>query len=161
MAVTSVVLAVAVFLSCAYPVKYDFEIAEACREFGVEESLVRGVIRTESRFRRDAVSRAGAVGLMQLMPSTAKWLATEMGEPNLSCDLCDPYSNVRLGTAYLKYLLGKFELRDALAAYNAGEGNVARWKSLNLEEYPFAETRDYVKKVLRAKKVYSSVRKRG
>ena len=152
------ILMFAVALSFLYPDKYRDEINGASSEFGVDAELIRGVIHTESRFRRDACSRAGAMGLMQLMPKTAEWIAKEIGTPSLADDLYDAESNIRLGTAYLKYLLGKYSLRDALAAYNAGEGNLDKWKSEGREEYGFAETRDYVKKVLRAEKIYRKLR---
>ena len=72
--------------------------------------------------------------------------------------LTEPSENIRLGTAYLKYLTEKYSLADALAAYNAGEGNLLRWRSEGREEYGFKETREYVKKVLRSKKVYEKFR---
>lgn len=124
----------------------------AADEFGVEKALVYAVIRTESKFRPQAKSHAGAVGLMQLLPETAEWVAKSLGEK--IGDLYDPRINIRLGTAYLKYLLGKFSLSDALAAYNAGEGNVAGWIESGAQEYPYSETRTYVKRVLRSLKVY-------
>ncbi len=152
------VLSFALFLSIAYPNKYRDEINSACNEFGVDENLVRAVIRTESKYRPDAQSHAGAVGLMQIMPSTALWLAEKTGSPESATRLREPSENIRLGTAYLKYLTDKYSLEDALAAYNAGEGNLMRWKGEKREEYGFKETREYVKKVLRAKKIYEKFR---
>lgn len=148
----TVTLAFAVALSYSYPLSYEREVTKASEEFGVEKALVYAVIRTESKFRPGAKSGAGAVGLMQLLPETAEWIAGKSGEE--VGDLYDPEQNVRLGTAYLKYLLGKFSLSDALAAYNAGEGNVARWIESGVTEYPYAETRNYVKRVRRSLKVY-------
>ena len=142
------VLSFALFLSVAYPNKYSNEIRSACREFEVDES----------KYRPDAQSRAGAVGLMQLMPSTAVWIAEKIGSPQSAVKLTEPSENIRLGTAYLKYLTEKYSLADALAAYNAGEGNLLRWRSEGREEYGFKETREYVKKVLRSKKVYEKFR---
>ena len=152
------VLSFALVWSVAYPNKYSNEIRSACREFEVDENLVRAVIRTESKYRPDAQSRAGAVGLMQLMPSTAVWIAEKIGSPQSAVKLTEPSENIRLGTAYLKYLTEKYSLADALAAYNAGEGNLLRWRSEGREEYGFKETREYVKKVLRSKKVYEKFR---
>lgn len=143
----------AAFFLLYYPNKYRDEIARACEEFSVEEDLVRGVIHTESKFRPSAVSAAGAVGLMQLMPDTAAWIAARLGYERTP-DLTDPAENIRLGTAYLQYLLNKFPLTDALAAYNAGEGNVLRWQREGREEYPFPETRAYVRRVKCARAVY-------
>ncbi len=155
---TVAVLSLAVFLSFAYPRKYRREIAEACREFDLEETLVCAVIHTESKFEPSACSRVGAMGLMQLMPATAVWIADSIGAPELAGDLYAPAANIRLGAAYLRYLLDKFPLRDALAAYNAGEGNVLRWQAEGRETYGYKETRDYVKKVLRARTIYKKFR---
>lgn len=152
--IAAAVLSLAVFLQVFYPRRYEWEIAEASREFGVEEELVYAVIRTESRFRPRVQSGAGAQGLMQLMPSTAAWIAESIGESGLAADLFDSSANIRLGTAYLRYLTDKYPLSDALAAYNAGEGNLLRWRKEGREEYGFKETRAYVKKVLSARKVY-------
>lgn len=148
----------AAFLYVAFPDKYKTEIDAACGEFGVDKNIVRAVIHTESKYRPEAVSGAGAVGLMQLMPATAVWIADKIGEPGLAAKLHEPECNIRLGTALLKYLLDKYELQDALAAYNAGEGNLMRWKAERREKYEFKETRTYVKRVLRAKKIYKNFR---
>nr|MBI3612984.1 lytic transglycosylase domain-containing protein [Nitrospirota bacterium] len=109
------------------------------RQHRVDPALVRAVIKAESDFDPTAVSRAGAMGLMQLMPLTA-----------LKLDVRDPYNpeeNVRGGAQHLRYLLDRFHgnLPLALAAYNAGEARVERYRNLP----PIEETRDYVSKVLR------------
>ena len=149
----------------AYPYKYREEIETAAREYDLEPALVCGVIRTESRFRPDSVSPAGAVGLMQLMPATALFIAEreDMDDFDFS-DLFEPEVNIRLGCAYLKYLEGRFDGRFdlALAAYNAGEGTVRAW--LNNKAYspdgrtliliPYRETRDYAEKVNSSATVY-------
>lgn len=151
----AVAVAVAVFsIALLYPQKYKAEIAEACEAFGVPESLVRAVVKTESGFKPSAVSGSGAVGLMQLMPSTARAMAALLGDGTLADDLTDPRANITLGTAYLASLCKKYALADALAAYNAGEGNLLKWKAEGRAEYPFPETRNYVQKVLRAERVY-------
>ena len=142
-----------------YPLDYAAEIDAASREFSLEPSLIRGVIRTESGYDPRAQSGAGAEGLMQLMPATARSVALMLGEPALADDLYSPAANIRLGAAYLRYLLGKYELADALAAYNAGEGNLLRWRAEGRAEYGFAETRAYVNKVLRSRNVYKILRK--
>ena len=149
----SVTLAL-IFYSGVVPKKYDAEIAAACREFGLEQPLVYAVIRTESSFSPQVKSDAGAVGLMQLMPSTAAFAAEKLREEEI--DLFDPACNLRLGCWYLKYLLGRFsEVETALAAYNAGEGTVARWlrdeafseNGAVLDKIPYAETENYVRRV--------------
>ena len=103
---------------------------------GVDPRLVDAIIRTESSYRPEAVSRAGAVGLMQLMPGTARRYGVR--------NRYDPVQNVFGGTAYLADLLHEFDLVEALAAYNAGEGNVRRYGGVP----PFAETRAFVGRVL-------------
>ena len=126
-------------------------------EFGVPLPMILSVIRVESDFRPDAVSRAGARGLMQLLPDTYSWLCEEKLAPLDHADqIDDPFVNVRYGTYYLSYLYDRFgEWRVALAAYNAGEGRVAEWltdPALTSEgllvQIPFAETDAYVQQVL-------------
>ncbi|MFM8552633.1 MAG: transglycosylase SLT domain-containing protein [Nitrospiraceae bacterium] len=118
---------------------FDATIARHSRRHRVDPALLRAVIKAESDFDPAAVSRAGAMGLMQLMPYTA-----------LSLDVRDPYNpdeNVRGGAQYLRYLLDRFHgnVPLALAAYNAGETRVERYQNLP----PIEETRHYVSKVLR------------
>lgn len=113
-------------------------IAETARRHEVEPELIHAVIRAESAYNPDAVSKAGAVGLMQLMPTTA----TRYGVS----DRRDPLQNVSGGVRYLKDLLAQFaELELALAAYNAGENAVLKYGN---QIPPFPETQNYVRKVL-------------
>jgi soluble lytic murein transglycosylase-like protein len=112
-------------------------IASAAATHGVDERLVHAVIATESNYQPRARSRAGAKGLMQLMPATARHYAVR--------DPYDPQANIDAGVRHLKDLLSRFDLRLALAAYNAGEGAVRTYGGLP----PFAETRQYVARVLR------------
>jgi soluble lytic murein transglycosylase-like protein len=113
-------------------------IHEKAEKYDVDPALVAAVMETESRFKSRAKSPVGAKGLMQLMPRTGRW----MGANNLY----DPEQNVEAGTKYLSYLDKRFDgnLKKTLAAYNAGEGNVRRYKGVP----PFRETRSYVKKVM-------------
>lgn len=111
-------------------------IASTAAAHGVDERLVHAVIETESNYQPRARSRAGAKGLMQLMPATARQYAVR--------DPYDPQANVDAGVRHLKDLLSRFDLRLALAAYNAGEGAVRTYGGLP----PFAETRRYVARVL-------------
>lgn len=114
-------------------------IHEKARKYDVDPALVAAVIETESRFHPQARSRVGARGLMQLMPKTGRW----MGARNLN----DPDQNIDAGVKYLKYLQGRFDgnLNKAIAAYNAGEGNV--WKYNGVP--PFRETINYVNRIAR------------
>lgn len=143
------------------PQKYSFAVASYAKKFDLEEELIYAVIRTESNFRAEAVSDAGAVGLMQIMPSTAQFLS-EMNERQ-EVDLYDPEENIATGCSYLRYLIDRFEVIDtALAAYNAGEGKVRRWLAdgenstdgKTLQNIPYAETRIYLKKVKKFYKCY-------
>ncbi len=149
-----------------YPLAHADRIGEAARAAGVPASLLFGLIRQESVFTEDAKSRAGALGLMQVMPSTGRSLYRKengKGRP----DLRDPDANLRLGARYLRQLLDTFpgDTAAALAAYNAGPGRVRAWKKASglapedefLESIPFSETRLYVKRVLFFQSVYSSL----
>ena len=114
--------------------------------------LIAAVIYSESRFR-DQTSHAGARGLMQITPSTAKLIERLSGGQTFNFeDLSNPDINIRYGTFYLRYLIDKFgdNVVAALAAYNAGETNVVAWGGSNLEldDIPFPETRGYVEDVL-------------
>ena len=128
----------------------------ASAEFGVPVAMILAVIRTESDFRPDAVSDAGAKGLMQLMPQTFLWLCEELNETQENERITDPWINIRYGTYYLSYLYEKFgSWRVALAAYNAGEGRVTEWladptltSDGTLRRIPYPETAAYVKKTL-------------
>jgi len=132
------------FFNAAMP--FGDIIHEKAQKYDVDPALVAAVIETESRFHPQARSRVGARGLMQLMPKTGRW----MGARNLN----DPDQNIDAGVKYLKYLQGRFDgnLSKAIAAYNAGEGNVRRYNGVP----PFRETRSYVKKVMTRKKKYDA-----
>jgi soluble lytic murein transglycosylase len=147
-----------------FPSRYREAVGEAAGEFGLDRLLVAAVVHRESGFRPAARSSAGARGLMQLMPATAEEVAGKLGAAGkLGFDgydeamLDEPRVNLRLGCAYLKELLERFggDEQVALAAYNAGRGNVARWLEeaegdvgRMLGEQAFPETRRYVRKVL-------------
>jgi soluble lytic murein transglycosylase-like protein len=132
-AVPSVVPAVA---APAIPAKYRDLVARTARKHGVDARLVHAVIQVESAYEHRARSPKGARGLMQLLPSTGRQYG--------ALDLYDPSINVDAGVRHLKSLLGRFELPIALAAYNAGEGAVARFGGMP----PFRETRNYVSRIL-------------
>ncbi len=140
-----------------YPLKYAPQIRADSREFGVDPTLVAGVVYVESRFGYDSESSKGAYGLMQLMPSTAKFISERSG---IRGDYRDPEVNLRMGTWYLSYLESRYpnNKRMALAAYNSGEGRVNVWalrKGFDIRrDIPYKETRDYVQNVLEAQKTY-------
>jgi soluble lytic murein transglycosylase len=117
--------------------------------------LLAAVIDEESKFRADAKSSAGAIGLMQLLPATAKGIAIHTGGSKfVVSDLYNPEINVRYGAWYLHHLLQKYgDERLALAAYNAGQQNVDTWRAEG-KGFQFPETRAYVAKVERLKGIY-------
>lgn len=121
-------------------------IWEEAQKNQVDPELVAAVMQQESRFKPRAKSPVGAMGLMQLMPRTGKW----MGATNLY----DPTDNVRAGTKYLRYLEGRFDgdQTKIIAAYNGGEGNVKKYGGIP----PFSETRQYVKKVTKYRADYEN-----
>lgn len=145
-------------LEWRYPLKYQEYVEKYSDEYGLDKLLVYSVIKCESSFEADARSRAGACGLMQLMPATAKWFAENKVRIEYSEEmLFEPEYNIRLGCTYLDYLKGRFDgnMGSVLAAYNAGEGIVRQWlnSSLysadgeNLNAIPYPETENYVERV--------------
>ena len=147
----------------AYPKEYEECVEKYASQYGVPESIVYAVIKTESGYDSGAVSEAGAVGLMQMMPDTFNWLTT-LTKENLDKGLLyDPETNIKYGTYYLSYLYLKYGSWDTVyAAYNAGEGNVDDWLGDALEadgakklgDVPFKETENYIKKVNKAAEIY-------
>lgn len=148
-----------------YPRRYSAFVEKYSAEFGVPETVIYAVIKTESDFNTNAVSPAmpPALGLMQLTEETYEWVAGKLKENPSAFDIYDPATNIRYGVWYLSYLYGRFENWDtAFAAYNAGPGNVSKW--LGDSEYsddgetlsyiPFKETRNYVTKVNKAIGIY-------
>jgi len=114
-------------------------------------------VYTESRFDRTAVSDAGAIGLMQLLPDTAQGIATRTGgDAFVVDDLYDPELNIRYGSWYLSHLLRRYDgdVRTALAAYHAGQGNVDEWRRTG-QGIVFPETRAYVDKVVGVREIYA------
>ena len=140
-----------------YPLRYEQVVRGHARNYRLNPALLAAVIYTESKFDANAQSAAGAIGLMQLLPDTAKGIATRTGGKRfVVSDLTDPEINVRYGAWYLRHLLDRYgDERTALAAYNAGQANVDRWKAAGVG-IQFRETRYYVDKIERIKKIYAS-----
>ena len=138
-----------------YPLEYDQIVRGHARNYGLEPTLLAAVIYQESKFKADAESPSGAIGLMQLLPETAKGIALHTGGSTFRVDdLYDPELNIRYGCWYLRHLLRKYgDERMALAAYNAGQDNVDHWRRAG-GGIRFAETRAYVKRVEELKKIY-------
>jgi soluble lytic murein transglycosylase len=146
------------FWQATYPLPYEEHLFAAAREFGVDPLLVAAVIREESRFDSEAVSSAGAMGLLQLMPGTARDEARRLGVRSRNLDLFEPAVNIRLGTYSLSRRIERFDgnLVLALAGYNAGDQRAKRWKGelkgLETDEFidqiPYRETRLYIKRIL-------------
>lgn len=163
----------------SHPISYSQAIDKYSVEYNIPKAVIYAVIKTESDFDAEAVSSAGAVGLMQMMPSTFEWLTGDehLGEHLDRSALKDPEVSIRYGTYYLQYLRAKFapavtdgetakaaDWEIILAAYNAGEGNVSKWlsnseysKDGKLTNIPFSETKSYVSKVMHAIETYKKL----
>jgi soluble lytic murein transglycosylase len=155
-----------VSLAQRYPTPFHDEVLAAAAEVGLDAAYMYGLIRQESRFIVAARSSVGASGLMQVMPATAAWTARKLDIPYSPELLTERSTNLRIGAGYLKLVLDDFEGTQAMAAaaYNAGPSRPRRWREGGTvdaaawaENVPFAETRDYVKKVLANATVYGHV----
>jgi soluble lytic murein transglycosylase len=140
-----------------YPLRYSEYVRVHARENDLDPALLAAVIYQESKFRPAAESSSGALGLMQLTPATAHGIALRTGGARfVTSDLLDPEINIRYGAWYLGNLFHKYgQERLVLAAYNAGQGNVDRWRSRH-EGIQFPETRAYVARVERLQRMYRS-----
>lgn len=157
--------------SLRFPTPHADVMASYSRQRGLDGAWVYGLIRQESRFIPVARSNAGASGLMQIMPATARWIAKKMGVDNFrQSAVTDLDTNIAFGTFYLKHVLDQFDGQavPATAAYNAGPGRARRWRdgkpmegAIYAESIPFNETRDYVQKVLSNAVYYSAALGRG
>lgn len=152
-----------------FPRGFDDEVGRFSSKYGIDKNLVYSLIREESRFKTDAVSHAGAFGLMQLIMPTAKDMARDTGEEEITREkLFSPEVNIKLGARYLHLMLKRFggDIVAALCAYNAGPSRANRWKNGALkgleqdeftEEIPFDETRSYVRRVFRSYGAYRAI----
>lgn len=153
------------FLKHLYPFPYRELIVSHSQEAGLDPLLVAAVVKQESGFDPEAVSKKGAVGLMQVMPDTGRWAAGRSGLTGfVPGQLVSPEVNLRIGCWYLHYLEGEYKGNWVLvlAAYNAGKGNVEQWLAAgtwdgtweNLDSIPFYQTRTYIKETAGAYSIY-------
>ncbi|ERM92995.1 lytic transglycosylase [Caldanaerobacter subterraneus subsp. yonseiensis KB-1] len=156
------------FLKKFYPLKYEEYVNSYSKEFGLDPYLVFAIIKVESNFNPYAISNRNAIGLMQIMPDTGRWIAAKLGMKDFKEEiLFNPEVNIKMGVWYLHYLLKNFDgnLKLALAAYNGGCGNVDLWlkdkrfsqDGRQLHSIPFPETDRYVKKVLAVYRMYKFI----
>lgn len=146
-----------------YKKEYSEYVSKYSEEYGVEEELIYAIIKAESNFNPNAVSNKDAKGLMQLMDSTAEEIAQKTGITLTGENILEPDTNINLGTKYISSLLEKYKcIEVALAAYNAGSGNVDKWikngviksDGSDIENIPYKETNIYVRKIMRDYKIY-------
>lgn len=148
---------------CGIELSYPRPYRETVSQSGLDPHLVYAVMKAESGFDERALSAAGAVGLMQLKPSTAEFICNRAKIAYEKDMLRIGEYNVKVGCLYLLYLLERFPAEEtAIAAYNAGEGTVSAWlknpkyseDGRILKEIPYSETRNYLKKILKFRKIY-------
>lgn len=148
-----------------YPLKYENTISRYAMEYGLDLHLIAAIIKVESNYDRLAISNKGAIGLMQIKPSTGKWIAEQIGIKDFDEEmLYEPEINIKMGCWYLNYLMRYYKgnVQLALAAYNGGLGNVNKWlmnkdysdDGTSLKSTPFEETNAYMKKINRTYNIY-------
>ncbi len=148
-----------------YPFPQRTIVEKYASQYGVDPLLIVSVMREESKFLPQSESHKGALGLMQLMPDTARWIAQSIGDKNFRDDeMLEPDKNIQYGTWYLASLVKQFHgnITLALAAYNGGRTHVNQWLAnntldvdhLKVQDIPFPETRDYVQRVLKSYQTY-------
>ena len=147
-----------------YKKEYSEYVSKYSQEYNVDQNLVYALIKAESNFKANAVSNKNAQGLMQLMPATAEEVANKNNIELTEDNILEPDVNINIGTKYISTLLEKYKCVEvALAAYNAGIGNVDKWiengtikaDGSDIENIPFKETNNYVRKIKRDYKIYS------
>ena len=154
-----------------YPIKYENFVDEYSKKYEIDKNLIYSIIKAESNFTENAESSKGAKGLMQLMPNTAKDILKKMDNMNISeieieTKLLEPQFNIEIGTKYISILIDKYKNKElALVAYNAGSGNVDNWiqkgilkeDGSDIENVPYKETNNYVRKILQNYKIYTEL----
>ena len=154
-------------LKIIYPKTFKEYVSIYSEEYNIDENLIYALMKAESNFKSKAVSNRGAIGVMQLMEETAldvaKKAEIDIDENNLKQELLKPEVNIKIGTIYIKTLLDQYQnVEVALAAYNAGIGTVNTWieegiikkDGRDIENIPYKETNQYVRKILRDYKIY-------
>lgn len=164
--ISAVKTAYNLIMHAVYPVRYYEYIEKYSKEYNLDKYLVMGVIKAESNYIHDAHSGV-ARGLMQITDDTALWISQKLNMEFEADDIEDPQTNIKMGCFYLSYLISHYNnnIDVALAAYNAGMGNVAKWlgdaqysaDGVNLSYIPFKETRTYVKKVNEYRNTYAKL----
>ena len=153
-------------LTKVYKLEYTEYVKKYANEYNVDEYLIYAIIKAESNFEPSAESHRGAKGLMQLMYSTAEDISKRIGIELNEENILEPDININLGTKYISMLIQKYNNTNlALAAYNAGSGNVDGWiekgtlksDGSDIENVPFTETNNYVRKILRDYEIYKNI----
>lgn len=150
-----------------YPIKYSEYVEKYAREYNIDKYMVYAIIKAESNFDEKAKSESNAIGLMQIMETTAIETASKMELEITEEDLFNPEINIKIGLNYFAYLVEQYNNNYALAivAYNAGIGNVNKWiengtikpDGTDIENVPFKETNNYVRKILRDYEIYKGL----
>lgn len=150
-----------------YPLKYSEYVEKYAKEYNIDKYMVYAIIKAESNFNENAKSSSDAIGLMQIMETTAIETARKMDLEVTEEDLFKPDLNINIGLKYFTYLLNQYDNNYPLAiiAYNAGIGNVDTWikegiikeDGTDIENVPFKETNNYVRKILRDYEIYKGL----
>jgi soluble lytic murein transglycosylase len=153
-----------IILKKLYPKNYSEYVEKYAKEYELETAIIFAIIKNESNFNKDISSSKGAIGLMQIMEQTGQEVANRLRMENV--DLSNAQTNIQIGTKYFSELYKKYENTElALAAYNAGTGNVDKWiesgliesSGENVENIPYKETNMYVRKVIQSEKIYQAL----
>ena len=150
-----------------YPLKYMEYVEKYSKEYDIDKYLVYAIIKAESNFNENAKSNRNAIGLMQIMEATAIEIAQKMEMEISEKELFEPETNIKIGLKYFSELLEKYQnnYQMAIVAYNAGIGNVDKWieegtinfDGSNLENVPFKETENYLRKIVRDYEIYKKL----
>jgi len=153
------------YYSYFYPLDYKDSISAIAKSNDIEPELIASIINVESSYNPNSVSNKGAIGLMQILPTTAEWVCERLHIDFDEKELFNPAVNIQIGGYYIAYLIKYFKDENlAICAYNAGMGNVNRWLSSveissngkELDNIPFKETENYLNLVLKNKKIYKN-----